>query len=112
MSWTFSQTFMVALVVLGTGGSATAQSSNATPTCSDMMDIDVHGQHVIGDYVTGLGHDGIDWPGSGGIIGSTVGGNRGVEVKGGPGPGYHFKEGVAPGASFCTGSQSPGIPHD
>lgn len=29
----------------------------AVPTCSDILDIEVHGQHVVGDYVTGIGHD-------------------------------------------------------
>lgn len=78
------------------------------PTCSDVLDIDVHGQHVIGDYASGTGHDQLGWPPSGRDISETVGANRGVVVRGGPGPGYHFDNEVAPGASLCTDSQSPG----
>jgi hypothetical protein len=91
--------------------SASTQSTNPTPTCSDALGIEVHGQHVIGDYVTGIGHDNLDWAPSGRNIGETVGANHGVAIEGGPGPGFHFENGVAPGASFCTDSQSPGIPH-
>ena len=83
--------------------------ANPGPTCSDVLDIDVHGQHVIGDYVTGIGHEEMGWPPRGADIGETVASNGGVAVRGGPGPGYHFDHGVAPGASFCTGSRSPGV---
>lgn len=98
-----------ALALMGTASGAAAQSEAATPTCSDTLGIDVHGQHVIGDYVTGIGHDEMGWPPSGADIGKTVAANRGVVVRGGPGPGFHFEHGVAPGASFCTESQSPGV---
>jgi hypothetical protein len=50
----------------------------------------------------------IDWPPAGGIVGQTVSANGGAKVPGGPGPGFHFPNGFAPGASFCTGSSSPG----
>jgi hypothetical protein len=70
----------------------------AAPTCADMMGIANHGQHIIGDYVTGVGHADLEWPPAG-----QVGGGGGVAVKGGPGPGFHFTiDGLAPGASFCT----------
>lgn len=111
MNWKATKLCAAALALAGLPAGAGAQSSNATPTCSDVLDIDVHGQHVIGDYVTGLGHDDLDWAPDGSEIGQTVGDNRGVAVKGGPGPGFHFENGVAPGASFCTDSQSPGWPH-
>ena len=97
-----------ALAILGVGTSAAAQSTNPTPTCSDALGIDVHGQHVVGDYVTGIGHEEMGWPPSGADVGNTVASNGGVVVRGGPGPGFHFEHGVAPGASFCTESQSPG----
>ena len=93
-----------ALLSLGAPAFA-APGDEATPTCSDTLGIEVHGQHVIGDYVMGTG---TDWPPSGAEIGQTVSDNGGVAIAGGPGPGFHFPNGFAPGASFCTGSQSPG----
>ena len=79
----------------------------AAPTCSEEMGIAVHGQHVVRDYV--IGDPGMaEWPPSG-SVGSAVGGN-GAAVPGGPGPGFHFIHGFAPGASFCNGqSNSPGF---
>jgi len=68
------------------------------PTCSDALGTATHGQHVIGDYVTGVGRANLPWPPNG-----DVGGGDGVAVAGGPGPGFHFTiDGLAPGASFCT----------
>lgn len=95
-------------LVLATTTDLAGASSNG-PTCSGTLDIEVHGQHVVADYVTGIGHENLSWPPSGGVIGRTVASNRGVVVAGGPGPGFHFQHGVAPGASFCTGSSSPGV---
>lgn len=112
MRWNKTCAAMAAFAIMCTASSAGAQSTNATPTCSDVLDIDVHGEHVIGDYVTGIGHDVLSWPPGGSEIGQTVAANGGVSIKGGPGPGFHFEMGIAPGASFCTDSQSPGIPHD
>jgi hypothetical protein len=82
-----------------------------TPTCSSTLGIAVHGQHVVGDYVTGTGHDALGWPPDGGEVGSAVAGS-GATTAGGPGPGFHFLEEneVPPGASFCVDSQSPGFP--
>ena len=113
MSWkaTFAATAAL-LLTSANGGGAIAQSTNPTPTCSDALGIEVHGQHVVGDYVSGIGHENLDWPPSGQDIGDAVSENGGVAIAGGPGPGFHFIEGVAPGASFCTDSRSPGIPHD
>lgn len=102
---------IAAAIAAAAAGGAGAQSTNATPTCSDILDIEVHGQHVIGDYVTGIGHEDFEWHPDGSLIGETVSANGGVAVRGGPGPGFHFEHGVAPGASFCTDSQSPGFPH-
>jgi hypothetical protein len=102
-------------VVLAAAGLAVAAlgatpASAGTPTCSDVMGIAVHGQHIIGDYVTGLGGMTMGWPPSGGVVGAAVSGNGGVTIAGGPGPGFHFPNGFAPGASFCNSqSSSPGF---
>jgi hypothetical protein len=86
------------------GGSGTAV---AGPTCSTTLGIAVHGQHIVRDYVTG-GGAATTWPPGGGGVGEAVGGS-GAVVPGGPGPGFHFPEGFAPGASFCLAqSESPG----
>jgi hypothetical protein len=92
------------LWVLASHGAARA----ATPTCSDVLDISVHGQHVVGDYVTGTGHGDLAWPPAG-KVGQAIAGT-GADMPGGPGPGFHFPNGFAPGASFCNSqSQSPGF---
>jgi hypothetical protein len=79
------------------------------PTCSTELGIEAHGQHIVGDYVTGIGHENLDWAPSGGIVGQAIAGS-GVVVAGGPGPGFHFPNGFAPGASFCNEwSQADGI---
>ena len=98
----------ISLAAISAASPLSARAMPTGPTCSDVLDIEVHGQHVIGDYVTGLGHDELGWPVTSRDIGDTVSRNRGVVVRGGPGPGFHFEHGVAPGASFCTGSRSPG----
>ena len=87
-----------------------ASAGAAAPTCSDseIVDVAVHGEHVVGDYVTGMGHEALVWPPPAGQVGAAVAG-RGPAVTGGPGPGFHFVYGVAPGASFCVPqSSSPG----
>lgn len=79
--------------------------AGAGPTCAATLEIAVHGQHVIGDYVTGT-HD-VAWPPAGGVGAAT--GGSGAALPGGPGPAFHFENGFAPGASFCLGqSRSPG----
>ena len=78
------------------------------PTCADFdaLGIVVHGQHVVRDYV--IGSDVSGWPVQGGV-GQYIAGD-GAALPGGPGPGFHFPNGVAPGASFCLSqSQSPGF---
>lgn len=96
------------LVLAGTIGallavSLVAQAAPTKATCSDVgfLGITVHGHHVVRDYVVGDG--GMTWPPAGQV---KVSG--GAAVPGGPGPGFHFVHGVAPGASFCTDSKSPG----
>lgn len=84
-----------------------ASPASASPTCSAELGINVHGQHVVGDYVTGVGRANLPWPPRGGV-GEAVAGH-GAAVPGGPGPGFHFVHGFAPGASFCNDqAQSPG----
>jgi hypothetical protein len=76
------------------------------PTCSDVapLGIEVHGHHVVRDYVVG---DALEWPPAG-QVGKAIAGS-GAAIPGGPGPGFHFPNGFAPGASFCTDSRSPGL---
>lgn len=76
------------------------------PTCADVtpLGIEVHGQHVVRDYVVG---DSLTWPPARQVGGAVAG--RGAALPGGPGPGFHFPNGFAPGASFCTDSRSPGL---
>jgi hypothetical protein len=97
---------VVSLVIATSSGLAGASPEG--PTCSGTLGIEVHGQHIVADYATGIGHMDLDWPPSGGVVGQTVGSNGGVAIAGGPGPGFHFPNGFAPGASFCNGSNSPG----
>lgn len=102
-----------ALLLLGAGLAASpgvARATDPSPTCSDVefLEIDVHGEHVVRDYVAGLGHHELEWPPRGGVIGRAVAENGGAATPGGPGPGFHFPNDVAPGASFCTDSRSPG----
>lgn len=67
-------------------------------TCSDVgLGVEVHGHHVVRDYVAGTLET---WPPSGGV-GAAVAGT-GAVLPGGPGPAFHFELGFAPGASFCN----------
>lgn len=77
------------------------------PTCAEVgaLGIQVHGQHVVRDYVMGGGLE--SWPPKG-AVGDAIGGS-GAALPGGPGPGFHFPNGFAPGASFCIDSKSPGL---
>lgn len=88
------------LAVASMGGTASAATDG--PTCSDTLGIAVHGQHVVGDYVTGIGHDNLDWPPAGQVGTNTSDG--GAAIPGGPGPRFHFPRDIPPGASFCTDS--------
>jgi hypothetical protein len=82
----------------------------AQPTCSDVgLGIEVHGQHVVRDYILG-DHDFKAWPPSGGDVGRAIAG-EGAALPGGPGPAFHFANDIPPGASFCNEqAQSPGSP--
>ena len=109
MTGTRLHIFRLAIVVglLAAGLTAMALPAGAHATCSDVgfLDSQVHGQHVVRDYVVGSS---VEWPPNG-SVGSTVGG-QGAAIPGGPGPGFHFPNGVAPGASFCNSqSNSPGF---
>jgi hypothetical protein len=85
------------------------QTADAHPTCGGLGGIEVHGQHIVGDYVTGLGGigGGIEWPPAG-QVGEAVSANGGAALPGGPGPAFHFPNGFAPGASFCNPQAHPG----
>ena len=95
---------LVAIFSLATSGS----TASAAPTCSNVLPIANHGQHILGDYVTGVGHVSQDWPPNDGVVGQAVAGS-GAALPGGPGAGEggHFDGGVKPGASFCTEARSP-----
>lgn len=87
---------------------APAAVSAGEPTCSDTLGITVHGQHVVGMYVVDMEQLALPyWPPTGGV-GQYIAG-EGASLPGGPGPAFHFKEGFAPGASFCNDSNSPGL---
>jgi hypothetical protein len=101
------QVMVAATTVLAAAGATGAGAGAATPTCSGSLGVEVHGQHIVGDYVTGVGHDTLPWPPAGGLVGEATAGS-GAAIRGGPGPGFHFPNNVAPGASFCTDSDSPG----
>ena len=89
--------FFAAATTLVADDSASADHAGDTPTCSTTLGIDHHGVHVINDYVIGAD-------------GTGPGGGEGAEIPGGPGPGFHFPNGFAPGASFCLiESQAPGV---
>ncbi len=100
---------VVTVAVAAVGALSFAGAAAADPTCTGTLPIAVHGQHIVGDYVSGLGAGALGWPPQGGAVGDAIGGD-GAVVPGGPGPGFHFPEGFAPGASFCLAqSQSPGF---
>jgi hypothetical protein len=89
---------------------AGAAYADGDPTCSGLGGIEVHGQHIIGDYVTGLGGigGGLEWPPKGQVGAAIQANGGGVVIPGGPGPGFHFPNGFAPGASFCLEQAHPG----
>jgi len=101
-------TGMALAAFIGWTGSANPASAGE-PTCAGLGGIEVHGQHIIGDYITGLGGigGGLEWPPRGQVGDAIQENGGGVQVKGGPGPGFHFGEGFAPGASFCNEQAHP-----
>lgn len=90
---------VTAVVVAGltVGLGATTAGAAGSPTCSDVLDIAVHGEHVVADYVMGDGHDVVEWQPAG-VVGSAVAGS-GAAIHGGPK--HEGLPGVGPGASFC-----------
>ena len=93
---------LVALLSLALAVPASAHEA----TCSTSIGSEVHGQHVLGLYVVGGSLNYGTWPPTGGV-GQYIAG-EGAALPGGPGPGFHMPNGFAPGASFCTDSNSPG----
>jgi hypothetical protein len=100
---------MAVVAAAGIPGLLSNGVASAEPNCAH-LGLATHGQHIVGDYVTGLGGigGGISWPPKG-QVGAAVKQNGGALVPGGPGPGFHFPNGFAPGASFCNDSNSPGL---
>ncbi|HEX6235492.1 MAG TPA: hypothetical protein VFZ63_20350 [Jiangellaceae bacterium] len=98
----------LALPVIAAASLVPASMAAADATCSGTLDIANHGEHIVADYITGLGRENVEWSPSGGLVGEALAGT-GAAVPGAPGPGSHFVHGFAPGASFCLDqSQSPG----
>jgi hypothetical protein len=103
---------LATLTALAAAMLAGPASAHDDPTCFDALGsgIVVHGQHIVGDYVTGLGGifgDGLQWPPAG-QVGAAVSANGGAAMPGGPGPGFHFGiPGLPPGASFCNAQAHP-----
>lgn len=94
---------VVAASVAGVAVGLAATTAGAAPTCQGYKDVANHGEHVITDYVLGgvvNDNELAEWPPTG--IGEVVGDQHGAAVPGGPGPGFHFAVGAAPGASFCV----------
>ena len=102
----------IGITVLGAAFSGAPASAHGEATCNDALGsgIVVHGQHIVGDYVTGLGGifgSDLNWPPAG-QVGEAVSANGGAVLPGGPGPGFHFTvDGLAPGASFCNAQAHP-----
>ncbi|WP_265571728.1 hypothetical protein [Sphingomicrobium nitratireducens] len=95
----------VALCALMSAAPATA----GDPTCYNFAGVTGwanHGQHIVGDYVTGDGSVGYEWPPEG--VGQSVSANGGAALPGGPGPGAHFGASAPPGASFCVENAKSG----
>ena len=90
---------------------AAPASAHGEPACAGLGGIENHGQHVVGDYVTGLGGifgDGLAWPPAG-QVGAAVKAAGGAVAPGAPAAHGHFTvPGLAPGASFCNEHAHPG----
>ncbi len=85
---------VAASIALPATGALAHGGENSTCADVDFLGVDVHGDHVVRDYVKG--QDG------------EVGHGEGAAMPGGPGPAFHFTlDGVAPGASFCNPQAHP-----
>ncbi len=102
---------VLAATFIAVGGFGITTASADGPTCSATFGLANHAQHIIGDYVTGIGGIGgpLSWPPNKGVVGAKNKDNGGAFVRGGPGPAFHFLNNFAPGASLCTDSRSPGM---
>jgi hypothetical protein len=98
---------LIVILTIGMLQIAAGAANASTPTCSEEMGIANHGQHIVGDYVTGIGHEEMGWSPAG-QVGQAIAGS-GAAIPGAPAAKGHFLAGIAPGASFCTGSSNPGI---
>lgn len=102
---------VLSLAVLASIVLSAPAAAHGDATCSGVFgtELVVHGQHVVGDYVTGTGglSGALEWPPAG-QVGAVVSANGGAATPGGPGPGFHFTiPGLAPGASFCVEQAHP-----
>ena len=97
---------ILAGITISGGTTAGAAEPNCVAFFEDTFGADIanHGQHILGDYVTGIGHD-ADWPPAG-QVGSAIGGSGALA----PGQSGILKHGTSPGASFCNDSNSPTSP--
>ena len=107
-------TAIVMALSLMTASAAMAAPENAT--CYGLLG-QVHGFHIVSDYVVGVPSDFVYEAVNGGAANpndeiawppTEVNAAGGAVTPGGPGPGFHFTfgGGVPPGASFCTGANS------
>lgn len=100
---------VLSLAVLASIALSAPAAAHGDAACSGIGALEGHGQHVVGDYVTGTGglSGALEWPPAG-QVGAVVSANGGAAVPGGPGPGSHFSvPGLAPGASFCVAEAHP-----
>lgn len=101
------QKILIAAIVATVSAAVPVSAAAAEPTCTAQLETETHGEHVLYDYVAGVGHDSdVAWPPSG-TVGDILRDEQGALLPGAPGQG-HMSNGFAPGASFCTGSSSPG----
>ena len=77
----------IAAAALATAFAAGTATAHGDSTCSGLGGIEVHGQHVIGDYVTGLGGigGGLEWPPAGQVGAAIQANGGGAAVPGGQG---------------------------
>lgn len=93
---------LLSLIGLMLALSIPAVAKNATCSDVEFLNVEVHGQHIVRDYVVGAGT--LDWPPAG-----QVDASGGAFLPGGPGPGFHFPGGHPPGASFCLSQANSGV---
>ena len=96
---------IAAMLVLGLAPAAMA----GEPTCAGLGETgwENHGTHIIEQYIIDGDFDALTGNPSDELGGGQVDSTKVVANAGKAGKG-HLAAGVAPGASFCTDSESPG----